>query len=255
MKAHSRELEVALRAVKAGAAISESYYDQDIEYILKPDKSVVTKADVDSEKIIIEEITNSFPKANFLAEESGGHTNHDEFWIVDPIDGTRSFSRGVPTWNVLLALCRNKEIVLGVSYYPVLDLLIYAERGKGAFVNGHSVHVSKTASLEKSYVGMGSPRYFVSQDLMSEIVEKAATVRIYDMNYTNAMVAKGSMECLVDAYGKTWDLAPYKVIIEEAGGRITRLDGTEWAIDDNRGGIVSNGLIHEELIDITRKYY
>ncbi|CAN5178731.1 hypothetical protein BH09PAT1_BH09PAT1_4060 [soil metagenome] len=104
-------------------------------------------------------------------------------------------------------------------------------------------------------MGTGSPGRFAEKRLLIELYEKVPAVRSLELNYTNINVASGKMDALVDAYGMSWDLAPFKVIIEEAGGKITRLDGSEWRIDDQKGAIVSNGLLHEEVLSITKKYY
>jgi histidinol-phosphatase len=246
----SQELQVAIASAKKGGDKAMEYYESDIAFEVKEDNSVVTKTDVESENIIKEEIRRSFPGAKFVAEESGGESSEVEFWIIDPIDATRSFQRGVPTWNSMVALCKNKEIVLGVSYFPALDMLIYAEKGKGAYLNEKKVQVSGIASLDKAFVGVGSPGRFTNKQILLDIFTGTASSRSLDLTFTNTLVAKGSMDAMVDAYGKVWDLAAFKVIIEEAGGKVTRLDGSEWTTDENRGGVLSNGHLHDEIITL-----
>lgn len=251
----SHELRVAIDAARAGAQKALEYYNQNIETTLKADKTVLTQADLESEKVIKETILREFPDAQFLAEEGGGQIHEDAFWIIDPIDGTRSFSRGVPTWNILIAYCQNKKVKLGVSYFPVLDGLLFAEVGKGAFCNDEQIHVSNVSSLEKAYVATGSPKYFKNKQLILDLVEASASLRIHDLTFSAFLTSQGKMDALVDAYGKTWDCAPYKVIIEEAGGRITRLDGSEWELDGRDGSVITNGILYDQVMTIVKKYY
>lgn len=252
---HSHELRLAIEAAKAGAQEALKYYDKGIETTFKADKTVVTEADVASEKVIIDRIKKDFPNAHFLAEESGGEVRSDSFWIIDPIDGTRSFSRGIPTWNVLIAYCQNREVKVGVSYFPLMGGVMYAERGKGAYFNDEQISVSKTGQLSKSYSALGSPKYFEHKQLILDLVDASATLRMHDLTYSTFLLSQGKIDALVDRYGKTWDCAPFKVIIEEAGGRITRLDGSEWELDGRDGSIITNGLLHDEVLAIVKEYY
>lgn len=251
----SPELQTAITAAKTGAAKVLHYYHEGIKAELKADKTVLTAADHESEEAIISTIRERFPDASFLAEESGGALNEQTQWIIDPIDSTRSFQRGIPTWNVLVSYLENGVIKLGVAYYPMLNVLYFAERGKGAFQNNKPMHVSSISPLSASFIGFGSQRHFANKQVLIDLIEASGSSRSPDPTYTAALIAQGSMEALVDAYGKPWDFAPYKVIIEEAGGKITKLDGSEWKIDETLGCIVSNGHIHDELLAITRRYY
>lgn len=248
----SEKLQIAIEAAKKGAAEALKFFDTGISVTLKEDKTVVTKADYASEKAILDYITSQHADAKFVAEESGGNAEEENFWIVDPVDGTRSFSRGAPTWCVLIAYCVQKEIQLGVCYFPILDVLIYAEKGKGTFINNKRTYVSKIPSLKEAYIGFGSPKYFENKNIILDFVESTAGLRIPDLTFADYLVAKGSMDACIDAYGMLWDLAPFKVIIEEAGGKITRLDGSPWTLE-GRGGIMSNGLVHDEILQIVNK--
>lgn len=144
---------------------------------------------------------------------------------------------------------------LEVAYYPFLNTLSFAERGKGAFHNNTQIKVSSNAPLAKAFIGFGSQRHFENKQVLVDLIEASGSTRSPDPTYTAALIAQGSMEGLVDAYSKPWDFAPYKVIIEEAGGKITKLNGEAWKIDDSVGCVISNGHIHDELLEITQKYY
>lgn len=251
----SPELETAIRAAKAGAEKVQHYYHEGIKAETKADKTILTIADSESEQIIIDTITKDFPGATFLAEERGGDMSQDTMWIVDPIDSTRSFQRGIPTWNVLVSYQQHGEIVLGVSFYPILNELYFAEKGKGAYKNGKPLRVSTNQPLSSSFIGFGSLRHFGNKQILVDLIDASGSSRSPDPTYTAALITQGGFDGLVDAYGYPWDFAPYKVMIEEAGGKITKLNGEPWKIDTSQGCVISNGLIHDELLDITRKYY
>lgn len=252
MQKLSLELKTAIEAAKAGAKIALKYYDKKIDVQIKADNTVLTIADKETEKAIKEFILSKFPNAKFVAEESGGTIDNDEFWIIDPIDATRSFSRGIPTWNVLIALCRKEEIILGVSYFPALNSILYAEKGKGTYLNGKRVYVSKINTVKDSYVAYGSPRFFKDKKRLINLIEKAGSTRCPDTTYSSFLLAQGKYDAVVDEYAQLWDAAPLSVIIEEAGGRMTNFKGKPWKITD-RGYIASNGLIHNEIVSIVNE--
>lgn len=241
------ELTIAIEAAKIGADVALSYFDNlpPVEY--KEDKSVVTKADRETEKAIKNALLKAQPSARFVGEETGGNVNEDEFWIVDPIDGTRSFVRGISTWCVLLALCKNKEIVLGVAYFPLLNELFYAQKDKGAFKNKKPIHVSNISTLEDAYVSYGSLRHFKNPLSILNLVKSVATARSPEATYATCLVAGGKFEAHVDAYAQLWDAAPFRIIIPEAGGTITNLEGKPLTFSD-RGFIATNRKIHKDIV-------
>lgn len=251
---HSLELQTAIQAVKAGAEKVRTYYNSGIGFDHKSDNTIITTADPEGEEIIISKIRESFPNAHILGEEGGGSDRSEkDLWLVDPIDSTRSFSRGIPTWDVMVGYQRKGEMVIGVSYFPELNMLFSAEKGKGAFLNGEQIHVSSIDKLGKSLVGHGSPRHFPNKQLLVDLIESSESVRSPDPIFTSGLIAKGSTEGLIDYYGMPWDFAPWKVIVEEAGGKITKLNGEPWIVDDSKGCVLSNGLIHDELLAIVHR--
>lgn len=132
----SEELKIAIEAAKKGAEAALRYYEKNPAFEVKPDNSPVTKADKEAEDIIKKTIVSHFPHAQFLGEETGGTLDADDFWCIDPIDGTKNFIRGLPFWGIEIAHIIDSEIVLGLSYGPVIEEMLYAEKGKGAFMNG-----------------------------------------------------------------------------------------------------------------------
>lgn len=245
----SNELKVAIEAAKIGAKRALKYYDKDLEIKLKEDNSVVTIADKESETAIKNYILTKFPSAKFVAEESEGNRNEKEFWIIDPIDGTRNFARNIPVWAVLISLYKNGKVILGVCYYPLLDLLLYAEDGTGAFCNEGMIHVSDVELIKNAYISFGSPRHFKNKQVLINLIEKSAGIRCPDSSHSAALLAMGKIDAVIDAYGQIWDIAPFKVIIEEAGGKVTNWQGKKWSIEDV-GFIATNGLLDREILRI-----
>lgn len=251
----SKELEAAIQAVKKGASVALNYYNHGLAFEHKEDNSIITQADLEVEEIIKNTIAETFPDAAFLAEESEGDRTLPNLWVIDPIDSTRSFSRRIPTWDIMIGYQKDGTPQLGVSYFPTLDMLYYAEKGKGAFCNGKPIHVSDTPDLSHSLVGHGSANRFKDKQLLVDLFNASESTRSADPIFTSSLIAQGSMEGLIDAYGMPWDFAPWKVIIEEAGGMITKLNGEPWVVDESKGCVLSNGKIHEELLAIAKKYY
>jgi fructose-1,6-bisphosphatase/inositol monophosphatase family enzyme len=250
----SNELKTAIEAVKKGAETALSFFDNgsDLGETMKEDNTNVTVADPATEETIKKHILSKFPDANILGEETGGAAHEKSFWIIDPIDGTRIYARGINTWAVLLSYCEGNNFKIGVCYFPMLNELYYAESGYGAFMNKNKITVSEIEPLEKALVNSGNPRYFKNSEVILEMINEARTVRGYETTYADCLVASGKMEGSIDPYAALWDYAAFATIISEAGGKITNLKGKNLSFDD-RGCIMSNGLIHDELIRIVNK--
>lgn len=247
----SNELKVAIEAAKAGAKIALKYFDKNPHVETKLDNSPVTKADRESEEIIKQIILRAFPKTHFLAEESGGIITDDDLWIIDPIDGTKNFIRHLPFWSVLLAFCRNREVLVGVSFSPTLDELIYAEKGSGTYINGKKTRVSKIDNFKDAFVNYGDLKKFNEQqrEAILSLSKRAMSVRGIGHPYGYNQVALGNIDASIDPKPYAWDVAACKVIIEEAGGKVTNFDGKEWSLGDSTA-VATNGLLHDEVIKI-----
>lgn len=250
----SNELQVAIEAAKRGAQVVLKYFKTDLSIEYKKDQTIVTKADKATEEEIKKTILASFPDAKFVGEESGGNTNQDEFWIIDPIDGTRGFAHKIPMWAILIALCRKGEVIAGVAHLPLLDELLYGEKGKGAFdKNGDSINVSKVSECKKAFIANGSPRHFKDKSIILRLIENSASIRCFEpTSYSDVLVSTGRLDAYVDGYAYLWDAAPFRLLIEEAGGKFTNLDGTPWTIK-SRGYISSNGILHDEIVNIVNE--
>lgn len=249
----SKYLQIALKAAELGAKKALSYFDNgsDLGEKLKPDNTNVTIADLATEKVIIDYIKSKISAANFIGEETGGEKT-ESFWIVDPIDGTRAFARGIGTWAVLISYYEASDFKIGVAYFPVLNELYYAEKGFGGFLNDTPIKISKTQNLSKSLVNSGNPKNYQNPDILPNLINKTAILRGYETTYAHALVASGKMDASVDPYSKLWDFAPFAVIIPEAGGKITNFQGNTPGLED-LGALTSNGLVHDELIKIVKR--
>lgn len=245
----SNELQVAIEAAKIGAKVGLKYYNKKFEVKLKIDETPVTLADIEAEEVIREYILSKFPGANIVGEEGGGNKEAHDFWTVDPIDGTISYSRGIPMWCVLISLYRDDSPILGVCYFPVLDLLYVAERGKGAYLNGKKIYVSKIGVLSESLLAHGNIKRFKNRKGLMRLCDEAGNTRSPDPTYGVGLVSEGKIDVVIHPYVHIWDTAPFEVIIPEAGGKITATDGKPIAKRE-AGFIATNGILHDEVVRI-----
>jgi len=214
----------------------------------------VTAADRASEKLIAERLHARWPQHGIVGEEGTRTDTGAEFrWYVDPLDGTTNFAHGYPVFCVSIALARrDDELEVGVLYDPTRDELFAAERGHGATLNGNPIRVSKTARLAESILGTGFPSnkrhknpniYFYQQiTLRSHGVRRAGSAAL-DL----ANVAAGRYDGFWEFNLNPWDTAAGVLIVREAGGKVTRFDGTPFRLD-SREVLATNGLIHDEVI-------
>lgn len=252
MENKSKLLEVAIEAAKKAEKIILKYYKEDIEADIKSDLSPVTKADVESEKEIVAIIKNQFPDHGFLGEESAKSIKKDGYlWIIDPIDGTMNYVRKIPLFATQLALMKDGELILGVSNAPALKELMYAQKGSGAYCNGHRIRISSIKDLKKSYMLFGGVEQFAQCDLLKNLVFLANNTQghrgIGDF-WSYHFLAQGKADIMIEAKTKIWDIAALKVIVEEAGGKMTDIKGNK--VDLNTNSILAtNGKLHQEVLD------
>lgn len=247
-----KELKVAIEAAKAAQEILLHYYNNIDSHELKADNSPVTVADTESERTIIEIIKQNFPQHNILGEESGKqHKNSEYTWIIDPIDGTKNFIRGIPLFSTLIALRKTDEMVLGVSNAPAINELMYAQKGKGAYLNDELVKVSSVSQIEEAYLTFGSIKYFVKYGNIEKLLELAQRVKMARGTgdfWAYHLVASGKFDIKIEAEAKIWDVAAHKVIIEEAGGLMTTLDGQPLPDDGMCSTLATNKSLHPQIV-------
>jgi myo-inositol-1(or 4)-monophosphatase len=254
-------------AREAGALLRE-FYTKGVETEYKGDVDLVTEADRTSEKLIVARLNSAFPSHGVYGEEGTRTGLESEYrWYVDPLDGTTNFAHGFPAFCVILGLERRAagvagslsndqdgEIVAGVVYDPLRDEMFSAEKGKGAWLNGRLIHVSKTATLQESLTGTGFPSkkrhdnpnvYFYQEvTLRSHGVRRAGSAGL-DLAY----VACGRLDGFWEFNLNPWDTSAGVLLVEEAGGTVTHFDGGPFTLD-SREVLATNGLIEGEMVHL-----
>lgn len=234
------DLELALRLADVADGISLPAFRAGVPVETKPDLTPVTEADraVEGELRLI--IAAERPDDAILGEEQGSSGAGSRRWLLDPIDGTRNFTRRIPVWATLIALEEDGVVKLGVVSAPALGRRWWAERGSGAYADGGPIHVSAVARIDDAVLSLAL------EDGLPAIASRAWHVRAFGDFWAHMLVAEGAVDGAVEAVGiDEWDLAAVQVIVEEAGGRFTDFVG-ESRIDTGTA-ISSNGLLHEEL--------
>lgn len=225
----SRHLRVALEAAHAAAEVIRHYYREGAEVSYKADATPVTRADLEAEEVIRRAITSAFPDHGFYGEETGSRGLEAEFlWLVDPIDGTRSFVRGYPFFSTQIALMHRGEIIVGVSSAPAFDETAWAERGQGAWLDGQPCRVSTVARLEEAAVSSGNLKTLASGPGWADwaqVVRQAARIRGYGDFYHYHLLAAGRIDAVLESDVNVLDIAALSLIVSEAGGRFTDLAG------------------------------
>lgn len=235
------DLELALRLADAADAISLPHFRTGLAVETKADLTPVTQADRAVEAEIRRILGSERPADAILGEEQGAAGVGARRWIVDPIDGTRNYSRGIPVWATLIALEDDGVVRTGVVSAPALGRRWWAERGAGAFADGERVHVSAIARVEDAVLS------FALENEVPEIALRAWHARGFGDFWPYMLVAEGSVDGAVDANGvNEWDLAATQVIVEEAGGRFSDRAGE--ARIDGGSAVASNGLLHDDLL-------
>ena len=225
----SRYLQVALDAAHAAAEVIRHYYRDGVEVSIKADATPVTRADVESEEVIRRAISTAFPDHGFYGEETGSHALDAEYlWLVDPIDGTRSFVRGYPFFSTQIALMHRGEIIVGVSSAPAFEQIAWAERGQGAVLDGHACRISHVHALEDAAVSSGNLRTLAGGPRWADwaqVVQRVARIRGYGDFYHYHLLAAGRIDAVLESDVNILDIAALSLIVEEAGGVFTDLDG------------------------------
>ncbi|HYV57538.1 MAG TPA: inositol monophosphatase family protein [Candidatus Nitrosopolaris sp.] len=244
-------LAAAEEAARAGGEVALGYYHGGFDVTLKPDQTPVTQADREAERAITSILGRRFPDCGFLGEEFGETGPTDRRWIIDPIDGTKNFVRHIPTWAVLIALEEQGEVTTGVAFNPVTGDLLSARKGDGAFANGERIHVSSCDRLADAMVlhsGLNILRDAGFWSGFERIVDAAGRTRGFGDYYGYDLVATGRAEVYLEADLKPWDIAAVKILVEEAGGRLTDFSGRSTIY----GGTVlaSNGRLHSAVLDL-----
>lgn len=249
------ELAVAREVAVAAGKIQLESLGKLLRTETKKDSSPVTEVDKRCEELIRDTLTKRFPRDGFLGEESGHMAGQSgRRWIVDPLDGTRPFIRGIPTFSVLIALEEADRIVTGCIHLPALKETYWACRGGGAFLNGSRIQVSKKSTLAEA---MGSGMGYVQRAdtpngrILLELMRRWGFSYGFMDAYTYGSIAAGRLDACVNLLDQAWDCAAGVCIVEEAGGKFTDVEGRLSVY--NGSAVFSNGLLHEAILDPFRK--
>jgi|SRR3984893_16502767 histidinol-phosphatase len=248
---HSAELQAALDAAEQAATIARSLYQHNIEVRIKADKSPVTEADVRCELAIREIIETRFPSHGFYGEETGAHHEDAEYlWLVDPIDGTKAFVREYAMFSTQIALMHKGEIVLGVSSAPIYGELAYAQRGRGAYLNGKPISVSQVSTIEAAALSSGNMKSLATGPQWARygaMIACLSRIRGYGDFLHYHLLASGKIDAVIETDINILDIAACVAIVNEAGGRCTQLDGAPITLESTTV-LASNGLMHGPVL-------
>jgi histidinol phosphatase-like enzyme (inositol monophosphatase family) len=248
----TRYLELAVDAAFLGGKLTLAYFGAGVTVETKADQTPVTIADREAELVIRERIRRAFPSHSVVGEEGGLEAGDDAFkWIIDPIDGTKSFIRGVPMYGVLVGLEIEGVASVGAVYLPATDEMLYGALGHGAFLNGRPARVSSTQRLEEATLLTTSSESARKRGTAYDVLaSRVQLVRGWGDCYGYVLVATGRADVMLDAGMNVWDCAPMLPILSEAGGRFTNWAGE--ATIYGRDAVGSNGHLHDAVLEVLK---
>jgi histidinol-phosphatase len=249
---HSPHLATALEAARAAAEVVRRYYRSNLAVTIKADKSPVTEADVETEKIIRGIIATRFPEHGFYGEETGSSALDAEYlWLVDPIDGTKAFVREYPMFSTQIALMHRGRLVVGVSSAPEYGELAYGEAGVGAWLGDAPIRVSEVESLESAALSTGNLKTLATGPrwpAFGRLVGRLGRIRGYGDFLHYHLLASGRIDAVVESDVNILDIAACAVIVEAAGGRFTDLEGQPLTLAST-SVLASNGRLHGPVLE------
>ena len=241
--------ELAVDAARKAGDLALTYFDRPIEVMTKADESPVTIADQSAEKLIRDVVGKAFPADGFLGEEFGDQPGESGFrWVIDPIDGTKPFIRGVPLWGTLIGVEYRGELIAGAAYAAGLGRMYHAVRGGGAFRDDRPIRVSDRSTLAESLLCFSGVNWFRKvgkEQNFLDICDATNQQRGWGDFYGFTLVAEGAADIMIDTGVHAWDVAAVIPIVEEAGGRMTNWAGE--VTMHSRDVLASNGTLHEDV--------
>lgn len=246
-------------ALEAGEIMRKYFMVNTVEW--KSDNTPITLADTEINALVIERVRQVYPDHTVLGEEGSAIKDSNFAWICDPVDGTLPYSHGLPIASFSLALCDDGEPIVGVVYDPFLDRLFYAQKGGGAFSNNRLLRVSDKG-LDRAVVnieGLGglaiNQAVSLTNVFRDDLIEKGVkTVQLWSSILPSVLVASGEFAAVIMNGSTIQDGAAVKIIVEEAGGRVTDIHGNDQRYDElSKGFIASNGIVHDELVKMIKE--
>ncbi len=245
--------DVAFALAQEAGVIMRKNFSLAMKKEWKDHRSPVTETDLAINALVLKRIKHFFPEHSILSEEGDDFSEESEYvWICDPVDGTHNFSHGIPTATFALALVRDGEPILAVVLDPFLERTFSAEKGKGAHLNGHRIHVNKNTGIQKTLIGCGKTKAVRNLfPFMDAAYSRGVSfITGLSIHYMCALVAVGEFSAALFGGTSAHDMAAAKLLVAEAGGKATDIFGhIPTRFDrDMRGQIVSNGLLHDEIL-------
>lgn len=242
-------------AYEAGKIIKDDFL-KGVVTRWKEDSTPITETDTRINRLVINAISEKYPEHSLIGEEQSNLKTSDYVWVCDPIDGTTPFTHGIPLSVFTLALTFKGESILGVIYDPYMDRLAVGEKGKGAFLNGNRISVSKVSEIKNTVIDVetwGTSLYELS-DVYKELNRLGCSpTTLRSSVYVGMLIAKGDITAIIFGGKTPWDAAAVKVIVEEAGGKMTDLSGQDQNYNqDISGYIASNGIVHNQLVELVK---
>ena len=251
----SEYLQIALQAASAASEISRDYYAGNFTVTTKDDLTPVTQADIECEQAIRKIILERSPEHGFYGEETGRTRDDAEYlWLVDPIDGTKGFVRQYPFFSTQIALMHKGQIILGVSSGTMMGELAWAEKGRGAWLNGQRLAVSDISDPDRAAVSTGNLKSLAMSEgwsKLGEIVARADRIRGYGDFYHYHLLASGKIEAVIESDVNILDIAALSIIVVEAGGAFTDINGKSIGLE-TRSVLATNAALHDDYLDRLR---
>ena len=244
-------LDVAIDAAKRGGKLALKYFKTQPKVSYKADKSPVTRADIETEKLIRKILIKNFPDHEIIGEESGSDHKKSKYqWVIDPIDGTRSFIRGIPQWCVLVAVMENNKPIIGVCYYPIQDELFHAQKDKGKFYNGKRTKVSGVKNLDEAYISYYNLKHFARLNKVQNLVDicQKTYSSMNNASFSLSYLLQGKVDAYICGHGLLWDFAAPSLLTEEAGGKFTDFSG-KFSLTSG-SFVATNGLLHTQVLKL-----
>ena len=246
---------------EAGKILYEGYYSsKDVTF--KAKKDLVTKYDVAVENFLKEAFSKEFTDFNIIAEESdNSNIEFKDSIIIDPIDGTTNFVNGVPHTAISVGVYKDKKPFIGIVYNSILDEMYEAQIGQGAFFNGKKLQVSEESDFQKALMATGFPYSSgTNNDDLNDVIEKIKTIlpkcqdirRLGSAAIDLCMVARGTYEGYYEMNLKAWDVSAGIIILNEAGGKVTTLNGSDYSLFEDKYIVATNGYIHNSLLKLIK---
>jgi len=245
---------IAIKAAKQAGRMLSSRFGRINKIKAKGDRDLVTDIDLKAEGIIKSQIINNFPQDSIISEENPFEQRSEFKWIIDPLDGTHNYIHNIDIFGVSIALAYKDEVVMGVIYMPQEDELYFAQKKRGAYLNGKRISVSQRKIKETTMIFDSSIRYQKNTMLkgLGRLIDEVFNVRMFGSTVRGlSYVAEGKAEAEIEYNDKLWDFAAGLLLVEEAGGRVTDLSGKKWNIK-TKGYIASNGRIHNQILKLIK---